>query len=251
MPDKNQRLDQLVVQRGLADSREKAQALIMAGQVLVDDVPVTKAGQRIADDVSLRVRGNLSLFVGRGGDKLKGAIDHFDLKLVGLTALDVGASTGGFTDCMLQEGAVKVYAVDVGYNQLDQRLRSDPRVVEMEKTHAKDLTREMFEPLPSFATIDVSFISVRKVLDFVHPVLEKPFRILLLVKPQFEVGRESVGKGGVVREEKLQIEAVDAVIEHSRSSGLDCLGHVASALKGAKMGNQEYFVLLQSPAESE
>ncbi|MFN8391525.1 MAG: TlyA family RNA methyltransferase [Bdellovibrionota bacterium] len=250
MATEKSRLDQLLVTRGLASSREKAQALILAGQVLVNDSPLTKAGEKVPSDVPIRLRGKLSPFVGRGGEKLQGALDHFQLNLSGQVALDVGASTGGFTDCMLQSGAVKVYAIDVGHNQLDQKLRADSRVVSLEGTHAKDLERDAFDPLPTFATIDVSFISVRTVLDYTIPLLREPYQILLLVKPQFEVGREQVGKGGVVRDEKVQREAVDAVLEHGRNRGLTAVGSAPSVLRGSKKGNQEYFVLFQSAARA-
>ncbi len=240
-----QRLDQLLVSRGLASSREKAQGLIMAGQVLVNDEPVEKSGASIAADAEIRIRGETSKFVGRGGDKLEGALEHFGVLADGLVALDVGASTGGFTDCLLQRGAVKVYAVDVGYNQLDERLRRDSRVVVMERTHAKDLVPGQFSPPPALVTIDVSFISARKVLEFVTTVLAPPFQILVLVKPQFEVGKELVGKGGTVKDEALQLETVEAVAEHARGLGLEVIGSVASALRGGKKGNQEYFLLLK------
>lgn len=246
-----ERLDLLLVQRGLAPTRQKAQALIMSGQVLVNDTPVEKAGQAVSVEAAIRIRGALSRFVGRGGDKLEGAIRHFDLDLTEVVALDVGASTGGFTDCLLHYGCRKVYAVDVGYNQLDQKLRSDQRVVVMERLHAADLTASLFSPRPSFVTIDVSFIGLRKVLPHVLPVMDSRFRALVLVKPQFELGREFVGKGGVVKDEAHQLEAVRLVEEHARELGLACRGSTACVLRGEKKGNQEYFVLLESARYSE
>ena len=241
---KKVRIDLLLVERGLVPSREKAQALIMAGAVLVEDRPAEKAGEQFFTDVAVRLRGELPRFVGRGGDKIDPAFTHFQIALQGVTALDVGASTGGFTDCMLQRGAERVYAVDVGYNQLDQKLRQDPRVVVMERTHAKDLTPERFVPLPSFFTMDVSFISVRKVLPFVLPCLLPGAMGLVLVKPQFELEPEYVEKGGVVRDEQHQRLAVELVLEFIAREGHSSAGVFASPLRGEKAGNQEYFVQL-------
>ncbi len=242
---KKARIDLLLVERGLAPTREKAQALIMAGVVLVNDAPATKAGERFAIESAIRLRGEVLRFVGRGGDKIDPALDHFRIELSGVTALDVGASTGGFTDCMLQRGAVRVYAVDVGYNQLDQKLRSDPRVVVMERTHAKDLTPAKFDPLPTFFTMDVSFISVRKVLPYVLPCLAPQSAGLVLVKPQFELEPEYVEKGGVVRDERHQRLAVELVTSFIAEAGLRSAGVFPSPLRGEKAGNQEYFVQLE------
>ena len=217
----------------------------MSGNVLVNDVPIDKAGTKIPLNAAIRIRGSQSQFVGRGGDKINAAFEHFDILLQDVVALDVGASTGGFTDCMLQRGAAKVYAVDVGYNQLDPRLRSDPRVVVMEKTHAAELTTELFSPLPAFATIDVSFIGLRKVLEPVSRVLVEGAAIVALVKPQFELGPEHVGKGGVVKDEALHRQAIALVEEAALQLGLLPSGNVPSPLKGEKKGNQEYFVYLK------
>lgn len=239
------RLDLLLLERGLVSSREKAQALIMAGQVLVNDVPAEKAGAPVKSDAEIRIRGELSPYVGRGGEKLLGALEHFAISPQGHVALDVGASTGGFTDCMLQKGAVKVYAVDVGYNQLDEKLRRDERVVVMEQVHAKDLTREHFEPLPDFVSVDVSFISAKKILDSLARFLPMESLVVVLVKPQFEVGPEHVEKGGVVKDEAKQKAAVEAVVGHGAKLGFRSLGVSPSVLRGAKKGNQEYFALLR------
>ncbi|MDR2337357.1 MAG: TlyA family RNA methyltransferase [Deltaproteobacteria bacterium] len=250
------RLDVLLVERGLASSREKAQALILAGNVLVNNEPAEKVGLRYGVGENIRVRGEVSKFVGRGGDKIEPAFEFFGINLNGVVALDVGASTGGFTDCMLQRGAKMVYAVDVGYNQLAHKLRTDARVVVYEKTHAKDLARLNFKPQPEFATIDVSFIGVRKVLGYVvelfrnfeaqpyFSIAEKKLGILALVKPQFELGQKFISKGGVVKEEQAQLEAVKLVQEYAQSLGLVVANSFACPLRGEKSGNQEYFLYM-------
>lgn len=236
------RLDQLLVDRGLAQSRHKAQALIMSGSVLVKDTPITKAGYSVPIDAELRLRGEIGKYVGRGGEKIEAAFDYFQVPLSGIIALDVGASTGGFTDCMLQRGVQLVYATDVGTNQLDYKLRQDPRVVVREKTHALQLKAEDFSPRPNLATIDLSFIGLRKVLPAVVSVLVSPFGIVALVKPQFELGPEFVSKGGVVKQEEAQKLAVTLVEETAADLGLERHGYIPSPLKGEKKGNQEYFV---------
>ncbi len=218
----------------------------MAGQVLVDDVPAEKPGHQYTEDAVIRVRGETSRYVGRGGEKLEGALNHFSINVRDSVVLDVGASTGGFTDCVLQHGAAHVIAVDVGYNQLDERLRRDSRVTVFERTHAKDLRPEQLSPRPNLVTIDVSFISVRKVIDYVLPLLIPPYRVLALVKPQFEAGRDHVGKGGVVKDSEVQAQAVQDVQQHVLTAGLHWIGSVPSVLRGAKKGNQEFFVLFQS-----
>ena len=190
----------------------------------------------------MRLRGPLPRFVGRGGEKLEGALDSFHLNVEGKVAIDIGASTGGFTDCLLQHGARAVYAVDVGYNQLDQKLRRDSRVRVMEKTHAKDLSPEMFDPRPHLAVMDVSFISLRKVLDPVMAVLEAPWELVALVKPQFELGREYVERGGVVNDVAHQRLAVQLVADYLVEKGARVLGDCPSPIRGGKKGNQEYFV---------
>ena len=217
----------------------------MSGNVLVDDVPVDKVGSKVPVNAAIRIRGSQSKFVGRGGDKIEAAFEHFSIALEAIVAIDVGASTGGFTDCMLQRGAAKVYAVDVGYNQLDTRLRNDPRVVVLEKTHAGQMLPEHFLPRPTFATIDVSFIGLRKVLEPVANVLEENAAIIALVKPQFELGPEHVGKGGVVKEETLHQKAIALVESAAIQIGLETCGSMPSPLRGEKKGNQEYFLHLK------
>lgn len=240
-----ERLDVQLVERSLAPTREKAQALILTGDVLVNDQPIDKPGTKVPVDAAIRLRGMGLQYVGRGGEKLAGAIEHFALDLVNTVAIDIGASTGGFTDCMLQRGASLVYAIDVGYNQLAESLRRDGRVRVMERTHAKDLTPAMFAPPPHCAAIDVSFISARKVLEFIVPLLAIPAWLLVLVKPQFELDRESIGKGGVVRSESDQLEAVRRVSDWATAHRLLVEGYSPSVLRGGKKGNQEYFLLLR------
>lgn len=237
-----ERLDILLVSRGLVSTRKKAQALIMAGQVLVNDTPFEKAGAIVATDAPIRIRGDLQKYVGRGGDKLAGALAHFAIDVRDIVAIDVGSSTGGFTDCLLQNGAKQVYAVDVGQNQLATKLRRDPRVVVMEETHVKDISAELFSPQPTLATIDVSFIGLRKVLPFVLAVLPSRGQLICLVKPQFELGPEYVQKGGVVPGEQEQLLAVKLVEDFLREQGWKVVGTCPSALRGEKSGNQEYFI---------
>jgi 23S rRNA (cytidine1920-2'-O)/16S rRNA (cytidine1409-2'-O)-methyltransferase len=234
---KKVRLDVLVVERGLAESRAKAQALILAGQVLVGDHREDKPGTQVAHDAELRLKGEALPYVSRGGLKLKAAIDHFALRVRG-TCADIGASTGGFTDCLLQEGAAKVYAIDVGYGQLHQKLRADSRVLCLERVNARFLTAaELPEPV-AFLTLDVSFISLRQVLPAVLPRLAPLGTLVALVKPQFEVGREKVGKGGVVRDLAARQEAIDAVVAFVREAGLTVLGTLDSPVPGPA-GNVE------------
>ena len=205
-----ERLDVLLVNRGLAASREKAKAVIMAGIVYVDGQKEDKAGATFADTVNIEVRGNTLKYVSRGGLKLEKAMSHFGLSLEGKVCMDVGASTGGFTDCMLQNGAVKVYSIDVGHGQLDWKLRNDPRVVCMERTNIRYVTPEDIGEPASFVSIDVSFISLTKVLTPVRELLAENGEIVCLIKPQFEAGREKVGKKGVVRDPKVHLEVIRA-----------------------------------------
>ncbi|MBX5482014.1 MAG: TlyA family RNA methyltransferase, partial [Myxococcaceae bacterium] len=205
------RLDVLVVERGLAESRARAQALILAGQVIAGDQRVDKPGHLVPEDVELRLKGEVLPYVSRGGLKLKAALDHFGLKVAGAIAADIGASTGGFTDCLLQEGAARVHAIDVGYGQLHEKLRKDPRVISRERVNARYLTdADLPEPV-DVVVIDVSFISLTQVLPSVLPKLKPGGLLVALVKPQFEVGRERVGKGGVVRDPAARAEAIDKV----------------------------------------
>ena len=237
-----ERLDTLLVERGFAPTQQKAQAIILTGRVLVDDQPFDKAGVLVDVDAEIRIKGEISRFVGRGGEKIAPAFDLFGINLQGVVALDVGASTGGFTDCMLQRGAAKVYALDVGYNQLAHSLRVDPRVVVMEQTHADSLRAGQFNPAPSVATMDVSFISVRKILQPVVSALSDAAELVILVKPQFELSREFVGEGGLVKEPELQQRAVALVAELAEQIGMTVRASCPCALRGQRKGNQEYFL---------
>ncbi len=237
-----QRLDTLLVERGLATSRQKAQALILAGQVLVNDEPAEKVGVKFPADVEIRLRRGQSPFVGRGGEKIAPAFDAFQIELQDIVAVDIGASTGGFTDCMLQRGVSRVYAVDVGYNQLDFSLRQDDRVVVLERTNARYLSEDLFPEKPVLATVDVSFISVRKLLASITHVLSENADLVILVKPQFELEPEYVGKGGVVHDEKLHERAIQLVTDVASELAFTREGLVASTLRGQKKGNQEYFL---------
>jgi 23S rRNA (cytidine1920-2'-O)/16S rRNA (cytidine1409-2'-O)-methyltransferase len=237
------RLDRLLVERGLAESGERARRLIMAGLVLVDDRPITKPGTAVAADAPIRLRESDSRYVSRGGEKLAGALDAFALDVQGLVALDVGASTGGFTDCLLQRGVRHVIAVDVGYGQLAWSLRQDPRVVVLERTNARRLSRAHLPEIPDLAVVDVSFISLRLVLPAVVECVAPGGVIVALVKPQFEVGREHVGKGGVVRDAGLRREAVASVRDAAETLGLEVRGQAESVLPGPK-GNREVFLWL-------
>lgn len=240
------RLDQLVVARGLAPSREQARALILAGQVAVNDQVVAKAGTLVPETASISLRGAPLSYVSRGGVKLAAALAHFAVPVAGTVALDVGAATGGFTDCLLQQGAARVYAIDVGYGQLAWRLRQDPRVILFERTNIRHLPREAVPEPVDLAVIDVSFISLRLVLPAVLPFLRPGGRIVALVKPQFEVGKGQVGKGGVVRDPARQWQAVAAIQEQAAALGLLPLGVIPAPIRGPK-GNQEYLLYLQVP----
>ncbi len=220
--------------------------MILAGEILINDVPCIKSGERFDVNVVIRTRGRTRRFVSRGGEKLQSAIDHFQLNLQGVVALDVGASTGGFTHCLLKNEAQTVYAVDVGFNQLDYQLRNDPRVVVLEELHANEIPNRTFNPKPNFVTVDLSFISVRQVLSAILSVLDSPHSGFILVKPQFELERVAVEEGGVVNSEADRLRAVSLVEEALRSSGERVVEAFPSALKGAKSGNQEYFVYFTS-----
>jgi len=235
------RLDRLLVERGFADSRQKAQALILAGQVLVGDQKVEKCGAAVSCNAPVRLLGEPSKYVSRGGLKLEGALAHFQIDVTGRVCLDVGASTGGFTDCLLQHGASAVIAVDVGTNQLDWKLRQDPRVASLEKTNARYLTFEQVKTLVDFVSVDVSFISSTLILPALTPMLKNEAEALVLVKPQFEVGRDQVGKGGIVRDTRLHREAITKVSHKLLAVGFSDLGFVESDLSGAS-GNREYFL---------
>jgi 23S rRNA (cytidine1920-2'-O)/16S rRNA (cytidine1409-2'-O)-methyltransferase len=235
-----------VVRDGLAESRTRAQALIRSGRILVDDVPVEKPGTRVRASAALRLRGKERLFVSRGGEKLAGALEDLAIDPSGCACLDLGASTGGFTDCLLRAGAARVVAVDVGYGQLDASLRADPRVLVLERTNAR-LMDESAVPGPvDLVTIDVSFISATLLLPRL-PELAPGADVLVLVKPQFEVGREQVGKGGVVRDEELRTAAADRVASCAVRLGYRQEGRVDSRIPGPK-GNREIFLWLRAPS---
>lgn len=245
---KKERLDILIVNRGLAPSREKAKAIIMSGIVYVDGEKEDKAGTTFPENVNIEIKGNTLKYVSRGGLKLEKAMNQFGLRLDGFVCMDVGSSTGGFTDCMLQNGATKVYAVDVGHGQLDWKLRNDERVVCMEKTNIRYVTPEHIEDRLDFASIDVSFISLTKVLSPVKELLRDTGRIVCLIKPQFEAGREKVGKKGVVRDKKVHKEVIDMVVEYAKSIELYPLMLDFSPVKGPE-GNIEYLLYLSNNLE--
>ena len=243
-----ERLDVLLVNRNLAESREKAKAIIMSGIVYVDGQKEDKAGTMFEDTVSVEVRGHTLAYVSRGGLKLEKAMTHFGVTLNGKICMDVGDSTGGFTDCMLQNGAVKVYSVDVGHGQLAWKLRNDERVVCMEKTNIRYVTPEDIPDRIQFASIDVSFISLTKVLGPVKELLTEDGQIVCLIKPQFEAGREKVGKKGVVREKSTHLEVIESVIDFAKSIGFGILNLEFSPIKGPE-GNIEYLLYLQNHPE--
>ncbi len=245
-----ERLDVLLVKHGLAESREKAKAIIMAGIVYVDGEKEDKAGTSFVETAAIEVRGSTLKYVSRGGLKLEKAMTHFDVTLEGKVCMDVGSSTGGFTDCMLQNGAVKVYAVDVGHGQLAWKLRNDPRVVCMEKTNIRYVTPEDIGDKIEFSSIDVSFISLTKVLGPVKNLLTEEGEIVCLIKPQFEAGREKVGKKGVVRESSVHLEVIEHVISHAVTIGLLPLHLEYSPIKGPE-GNIEYLLHLKNHQEGE
>jgi 23S rRNA (cytidine1920-2'-O)/16S rRNA (cytidine1409-2'-O)-methyltransferase len=238
------RIDRLLVEKGLAPSRERAQSLIMAGTVLVDDVPVTKSGQQVSSDAEIRIRGEDHSFVSRGGVKLAHALEEFDLNVRGFICLDVGASTGGFTDCLLQNGASKIYAVDVGYGQLAWKLKEDPRVIVVERQNIRYIDADKLPEPFDLIVIDVSFISLELVLPVVVPFLKQNGKIISLVKPQFEVGKELVGKGGIVKDPASHKLALAKVMGAAKSLDLSHYGTVESPIEGAK-GNKEFLVLFQ------
>ena len=238
-----ERLDVLLVNRGLAASREKAKAIIMSGSVYVDGQKEDKAGQTFPEEANIEVRGSTLKYVSRGGLKLEKAMECFDVSLSGKICMDVGSSTGGFTDCMLQNGAVKVYAVDVGHGQLDWKLRNDQRVICMEKTNIRYVKPEDIEDRIQFPSIDVSFISLTKVLGPVKELLTDDGEIVCLIKPQFEAGREKVGKHGVVRDASVHKEVIDMVMNYAVSINFEVLNLEFSPVKGPE-GNIEYLLHL-------
>lgn len=244
-----ERIDKLLVDLGLADSRTKAQAMIMAGSVLVDEKRVEKPSESFPADAHIRIKGDgpESRYVGRGGLKLEAALREFGIQPEGFVCVDVGSSTGGFTDCLLQHGAARVYAVDVGTNQLVWSLRNDPRVVVMENTNARELNPEQFDEKFDLAVMDVSFISVTKLLPVLIPLLKDNGRIITLIKPQFEVGKGEVGKGGIVREPEKHERVVAEINRFAEGLGLRVGGGIDSPILGAA-GNKEFLALYDKGA---
>ncbi|NLO10671.1 MAG: TlyA family RNA methyltransferase [Clostridiales bacterium] len=240
-----ERLDVLLVNRNLAESREKAKAIIMSGNVFVEGQREDKAGSAFPEDASIEIKGEKLRYVSRGGLKLEKALEVFQLQVEGRICMDVGSSTGGFTDCMLQNGAVKVYAVDVGTNQLAWKLRQDARVISMEKTNIRYLTPEQIDEKISFVSIDVSFISLTKVLLPVKELMTDEGEMVCLIKPQFEAGREKVGKKGVVKDKNVHMDVIHMVSSYANEIGFDCLGLNYSPIKGPE-GNIEYLLYLRN-----
>lgn len=235
------RLDRLLVERGLAESREKAQAIIAAGQVLVNGQRQDKAGASVSVDCEIRITGEALPFVSRGGLKLEAALREFRISVEGRTALDIGASTGGFTDCLLQHGCAKVYAVDVGYGQMAWKLRQDPRVVVIERTNIRELSPLQVPGPVDIAVIDVSFISLEKVIPSVLKFLNPESELVALIKPQFEAGRDRVGKGGIVRDEATRTAVVEKIVEFVKGLGLEVKGVIPSPITGQD-GNVEFLI---------
>lgn len=243
MQDKN-RLDAELLARGLVPSRERGRALIMAGVVYVQGQKALKAGQTVRPDEHIEVRENINPYVSRGGLKLEKAMAAFPIRLTDTVCMDVGASTGGFTDCMLQNGAAKVYAIDVGYGQLAWKLRTDPRVVNLERTNFRYCTREHVPDPVDFASVDVSFISLRIILPVLRTLLREGGECVCLIKPQFEAGRENVGKKGVVRDVAVHENVVTNMLAFAAENGFDVLGLTFSPIKGPE-GNIEYLMYLR------
>ena len=244
------RLDVLLVEQGLQESRQKAQATIMAGIVYVNNQKVDKPGTAVPNGAHIEVRGKTLRYVSRGGLKLEKAMQTWPILLEGKTCADIGSSTGGFTDCMLQNGAKKVYAVDVGTNQLAWKLRSDPRVVCLEKTNARTLTTEQVPETLDFASIDVSFISLKLIFPALYPLLREGGEVACLIKPQFEAGREKVGKKGVVRDSAVHLEVLEHFLEHAKENHFAVLGMTYSPIRGPE-GNIEYLGYLRKSDEQD
>ncbi len=243
MKDKT-RLDVAVFERGLAPTREKAKALIMAGSVYLNGSKALKGGTNVTSEDKIEVRGAVNPYVSRGGLKLEKAMKSFGLKLDGCVCMDIGASTGGFTDCMLQNGAVKVYSIDVGYGQLAWKLRTDERVVNLERTNFRYVTREQVPDEIDFASVDVSFISLKKILPVMRELLRNEGEAVCLIKPQFEAGRENIGKKGVVRDRKVHSDVIEDISLFALSSGFDLIDIDFSPIKGPE-GNIEYLMYLR------
>lgn len=244
-----ERLDVLLVHRNLAPSREKAKTMIMEGKVFVNHNREDKAGSMFSDDCLIEIHGNTLKYVSRGGLKLEKAMTHFGISLEDCICMDIGASTGGFTDCMLQNGAKKVYAVDVGYGQFAWKLRQDPRVVCMEKTNIRYVTPEDIADVLDFASVDVSFISLTKVLGPARALLKEHGKMVCLIKPQFEAGREKVGKKGVVRDRMVHLEVIEKVISYAMSIGFSIHALEYSPIKGPE-GNIEYLMYIEKEEDA-
>jgi 23S rRNA (cytidine1920-2'-O)/16S rRNA (cytidine1409-2'-O)-methyltransferase len=246
-PERHQRIDKLLVDRGLAESRTKAQALVMAGVVLVDEQRINKPSDTVGPNAAIRLKGGddpTSRYVGRGGLKLEGALREFKIEVKGLDCLDVGASTGGFTDCLLQHGAQRVTAIDVGHNQIDWRLRTDARVEVREGINARYLKPDDFPKKFDLAVMDVSFISATKIMPAILPLLEDASCLIVLIKPQFEVGKGEVGKGGIVRDSEKRARVVAEVNSAAERLGLRVRNVIESPIQGAD-GNVEYLALYE------
>lgn len=235
------RLDVLLYEKGFCDSREKAKAIIMSGVVFADNQKADKCGVQYDENIKLEIRGNTLKYVSRGGLKLEKAIDKFNLNLRGKVTMDIGASTGGFTDCMLQNGAAKVYSIDVGYGQLSWKLRSDNRVVNLERTNFRNITQEQIPDKIDFFSIDVSFISIKLLLPIARDFLAEGGEAVCLIKPQFEAGRENVGKKGVVRNPLIHLEVVNTIVDFCLGNGYSVINLDFSPIKGPE-GNIEYLI---------
>ena len=239
-----QRLDIFLVENGLVSGRDLAKSLIMEGKVYVNNQKADKAGDQVSEKDKVELRGETLKYVSRGGLKLEKAIKSFPINLEGLVSMDIGASTGGFTDCMLQNGAAKVYAVDVGYGQLAWKLRTDERVVNMERTNIRYVTPEDIGQQLDFASVDVAFISLKLVLPVANKLLREDGEIVALIKPQFEAGRQNIGKKGIVKDEKVRKQVVNDVIEFAKLSGFEYIAHTDSPITGAD-GNKEFLLHLK------
>ena len=236
---KKKRLDVLLFEKGMVPSRERAKAIIMSGIVYVNNQKADKAGMSIPEDAEVEIRGKTNSFVSRGGLKIEKALNYFQIDPKDLCVMDIGASTGGFTDCLLTRGARKVYSIDVGYGQLAWKLRQDPRVVCMERTNIRKVTPDMLDDVPDFAVIDVSFISLKLVLPVVAQLLSEHGRIACLIKPQFEAGKGKVGKKGVVREPEIHLDVLNAFVENAHEAGFHIYNLTFSPIKGPE-GNIEF-----------
>lgn len=244
------RADVLLVEQGLAPSREKAKRIIMEGNAFIDTQRIDKPGELVKEDEVLRIKENALEFVSRGGYKLKKLITEYQINLSDKICVDIGSSTGGFTDCMLQNGAKKVYAVDVGYNQLDYRLRTDPRVISLERTNIRNMDLNLINDNIDFITIDVSFISLELVLPTAEKLLSDSGKLIALVKPQFEAGREKVGKGGIIRDPKVHIEVLEKILLFVKTLSFQVLDVTFSPITGAN-GNIEFLIYLRKSKDKD